>query len=197
MIYIPVLLAVLFLAADALLLWLPPFKFNGRELLKYWLWAAAANLWLLASMGPAAPFALMQISYFGLVNGLVLLAITDWRQKEVYNLHLGALLLLGGLSALWQTESKFWLLYLNFAVWLAVLLVVANKRTDLGLGDAKMIACLALYFPFTQWLEVMMLAFGTSLLFGLAGLVLKKLSLRTEFAFMPFLLLGVLLEMTR
>jgi len=192
--YINVFLAVLCFAAAAALLRLAPFKLSGRPWGGWLGGAAAVNLWLLAALGFSSPFAPITLGYFGLVNGLFLMTVSDLRQREVYDLHFLALLPLGLVSAFWQAGSGFWLMYLTFAILLAVLYLVSSKRADLGWGDSKMIACLALYFPFTRWLEVMMLALGAALLFGLGGILLKKLTARTEFAFMPFLLLGVLLE---
>jgi prepilin signal peptidase PulO-like enzyme (type II secretory pathway) len=59
-----------------------------------------------------------------------------------------------------------------------------------------MIACMSLFFPFSSWLEIMLVSLGVAMIYGLIGVAAKKKTMQTEFPFMPFLLIGVLLELT-
>lgn len=192
--YVTVWLTVLGVALVAVSLRLPPFGLRGQAWGKGLAVAAVVNLWLAAMLGFKTEFYPLLPAYFWLINCLYLAVLTDIKSHEVYDLHFYALLVGGAVSAFWQPSVKFWLLYLSFLLLLAVLSIVAARRADLGMGDARMIACMALYFPFTRWLEVMLMALGLAMLYGLFGVLTKRKTMQTAFAFMPFLLLGVLLE---
>ena len=84
--------------------------------------------------------------------------------------------------------------YALFLLLLGVLFLLSRKRPELGMGDSRMIACMALYFSMTGWMEIMVASLGCALLYGLGGIVLQKKNLKSELPFMPFLLLGVLIE---
>lgn len=146
--------------------------------------AAAAAFWNLDAMTAAARVYL--------INLLLLTAVTDLKERQIYDLHFYALVL-GGMVSAFLEEGTF-ARYALFLLLLGVLFLLSRKRPELGMGDSRMIACMALYFSLTGWMEIMVASLGCALLYGLGGIVLRKKNLKSELPFMPFLLLGVLIE---
>jgi prepilin signal peptidase PulO-like enzyme (type II secretory pathway) len=196
MLYLFALLAVLGFAADALLLRVKPFCLGGREWQKYLLFAGVVNLWAFGALLASDVNTPLKVSYFLLVNGLFLMTVTDLREQQVYDLHFIILLLVGLISAFFQAKTPFWLMYLTFFIIFGVLFIISKINSSLGQGDSRMIACMSLFFPFSSWLEIMLVSLGVAMIYGLIGVAAKKKTMQTEFPFMPFLLIGVLLELT-
>ena len=77
----------------------------------------------------------------------------------------------------------------------AVLLLVAMliKKNSVGLGDIKMVAACGLICGFTGVFFVMVRAALAILVYSLIMLIFKKLKLKSELPFAPFLLFGALI----
>lgn len=181
------LTAALLWILNALLSGRRPLCLEGRK--KWWFLTAAAavNLWTTLSPG-AKPGDVL------LVNVLLWMAATDLRERMLYDVHF-YILLLGGL--IWTALQSLSLLTsrsLLFLVLLGVLFLASRKSGQLGMGDSRTIAALALYFPLSGWMEVMLLSLGGAMVWGVWGLLRKKKTMKTEFPFAPFLLAGVLIE---
>lgn len=171
-----------------------PVSLTGTQL--RWAQAAAlfVNCWIAAAGGKNGYSAMLCLSRVLIINGLLLMTITDLKERMVYDIHFYVLLLAGAATAFFQPEAGFIGMYLFFLLLFGVLFLAARKNDGLGMGDSRMIACLALYFPFSRWMEVMLLSLGTALVYGLIGIVRKKKTLKTAMPFFPFLLIGVLIE---
>lgn len=173
----------------------PPLQLKRkRTILLYRLAAAAVNLWTLAALWRTEFSISKAVSWTILANILFLMTATDLLERMVYNIHL-YLMLLGGVTiSMFTFEAAVIGRYIFFLLLFGILFLVSRKKKGLGSGDSRVIACMALYFPFSQWMEIMLLALGSALLYGVAGILRKKKSLRTEVPFMPFMLFGTLSE---
>ena len=186
-------LAALSWGADAALTSRRPFSLEGARRRICLLMALGVKLWTAAALLPD-PSPVRACSWFFLANGLFLTAVTDLLEQMVYDVHFYALLLGGAVSAFLRPEISFPGNCLLFLAVLGVLFLISRRKPGLGMGDSRMIACMALYFPLSRWMEVLLLSLGAAMLYGLLGMVRKQKNLKTELPFMPFLLMGVLLE---
>ncbi|MDP3784957.1 MAG: prepilin peptidase [bacterium] len=91
-----------------------------------------------------------------------------------------------------QITPTFFLLSFLPALFL-LLLHLASQGRWMGLGDAKLMAGGGLFLGFPAILSALFFAFWLGSLFGLALIVLKKYSFKSEMPFGPFLILGMLL----
>lgn len=131
---------------------------------------------------------------FALTNGLLMMTVTDMREHMVYDVHFFITLAGGIVTAVSLLSIGTAGRVLLFLFMLSVLYLAGKRSSGIGFGDTRMIACLALYFSFTEWMEVMLLALGSSLIFSAAAVLLKKKTMKSEIPFMPFLLFGTAAE---
>lgn len=192
--FIPFLLAAVCFSVLSALAGKAPLGLAGKK--RRWFLVAAGVVLLLS----AAAFALRQtapisqLSYFFLVSCLCLLAATDYLEFSVYDLHF-RVLLLGGIAGAFLTSGLGFIAALvRFAVLYGLLLLLARKNPQLSVGDSQVIAALSLYFPLARWTEIILLALFAALLYGIARILVKQASFRSEIPFMPFLLTGVVIE---
>jgi leader peptidase (prepilin peptidase)/N-methyltransferase len=82
------------------------------------------------------------------------------------------------------------------AAYVVLLLLALVSRGQFGLGDVTLGGILGLTLGFIDarmpW-EALLLAFVTSGVVSLVGLITRRLTLRSDLAFGPYLLLGALL----
>lgn len=194
MAWITILLAVTGMSVLFVLAGRRPLTLEGRKRKWFLLGAAAVNLLAAAALLLGEGNVPWQISRFYLINGMYLAAATDLLEKSVYELHYRLLLLGGAISAFLQEGTTFFAMYLTFGVLYGLLFLVSRRNGQLGMGDSQMIACLALYFPLPRWTEVVLLALLGAMLCGLAGIAMKKKTIKSELPFIPFLLGGTIIE---
>jgi len=165
-----------------------------KDRLKYCLAVIAVNAYCLASiiMGPKALAEI--IGRFALSNLLFMMTVTDLKERMIYDVHFYALLLGGAVKLILSFNLGMLFRVVFFLILLGVLNLASKKNPGLGMGDSRVIACTALYFSFSRWMEVMIISLGCAMIYGLAGLIIKKATMKTEVPFMPFLLFGVLAE---
>lgn len=99
------------------------------------------------------------------------------------------------------------LLPLNpFVTWLNVLLGVVLlggglaglstlTKGQIGMGDAKIFAILAVYFGGKSAFMILMYSLVVSALVGLVMIAFRKANRKTEIPFVPFILIGVIVEL--
>ena len=159
-----------------------------------WKWYAVAvvilNLWCAIWLGQTGLVKLLL--HFTLANSLLLMTATDLKETMVYDIHFYVVLLTGVLGNLIQFNTLVPRLGF-FLLLMGVFFLVSRRREELSAGDSRMIAVLALYYPFNEWMEVMLLALGSAMVYGIIGILRKKKTLKTQMPFMPFLLIGVLM----
>ncbi len=171
-----------------------PLALEGKVRRWFLIAAAGVNVWILAASWLTDASVKEQFGRFILVNGLLLMAATDLKERMIYDIHFYALLLLGVAGLLSPPWSGMLGRLFFFLLLFSVLFLISRKKTGLGMGDFRIIACLALYLPASRWMEVMILALGGAMIYGLFGVLKKKKTLQTEIPFLPFLLAGVLID---
>ena len=192
--FLPVIINVSAFSATCFLLGKKPFTLSGNQRIKAT--ALVGNSYLLLTISQLywlrAKSALFEQAL--LICLMCFLTINDIKEKQVFDIHLNLLMLCGLLgSPLWMNMIPI-TSYLLFGVLYLVLLAVAKRRNTFSIADAKAAACLTLYFSFSAYLEVMILALGFAVVVSIAGMLTKKANLKTELPFMPFLLIAILVE---
>ncbi len=136
------------------------------------------------------------VPVFLLINGLYILTLDDIQTRQMRTIQL-YLLIAGGAFSAFLSESNGWIgRFLLFAMLFSVLHVFAKrKNSGFGTGDAKVIAALALYLDFSGLFQVLFVAFAAGLFYGLGLMLLKKATMKTTLPFLPFLLVGAVLNL--
>lgn len=119
--------------------------------------------------------------------------VIDFKYKELANewnvaLAISSLfLVLFQGKELFQTRLMAWgILTVFFFGWWVF-------STGLGFGDVKLIAATSFLLTGSQVMPYLVLVLSLAILFGLSVMVIQRKGLKTEFAFGPFLILGILL----
>ena len=106
----------------------------------------------------------------------------------------GLLLVASAVSGSWWPLGRA--LASGAAAYVVLLLLALVSRGQFGLGDVTLGGILGLTLGFIDarmpW-EALLLAFVTSGVVSLVGLITRRLTLRSDLAFGPYLLLGALL----
>lgn len=187
---------VLAMLASFVSLGYQPFKLKGKA---RWLWLFGifgVNFWCVTALELFGCETLEGISGSLLVNLLSLMSITDLREKMVYHIHFYCLLGIGIVSAFIPSQDVFWMRFLVFGCALGIFWLLSRKRQDVGGIDLRSLSCLALYFPFSRWFETVLLTLFCAMIWGLAGIIIRKKNMKSEIPFLPFMLIGTLLEYT-
>lgn len=127
-------------------------------------------------------------------NLLAAVTTTDLHEKMIYELHTYILLGAGVVVAIFGSNGE-WLArgIVTFLLFCAFFLI--SRRESIGMGDGQIMACLALYFPLTRWMEIIILALGSAAIYGLASVIIKKKTWKTQVPFAPFLTAGLYVEL--
>lgn len=188
------IMAVLGCGTDLWLARRPPLLLTGVALRVYAVTAFALHLTAtLCSFSDGTPL-FQQALWLFMFGTLFLMSATDLREKMVYDIHSGALLAGGAVCALTAQGGIAFGRYIFCVAVSGVLFFVMRGKLQLGAGDSRAIAALTLYFPLSAWMEIMILALGTAGLYGILKIILRKGTVKTEMAFMPFLLGSALVE---
>lgn len=73
------------------------------------------------------------------------------------------------------------------------LLYLITKGKGMGFGDVKLAIFMGLFLGFPKIIVAMYIAFVVGAIFGLIGMVFKKMTKKTKISFGPFLILGTLI----
>jgi leader peptidase (prepilin peptidase)/N-methyltransferase len=74
-------------------------------------------------------------------------------------------------------------------------LYLITKGKGMGFGDVKLAVFMGLFLGWPNIIVAMYVAFVTGALFGLVGMVSKKMTKKTQIPFGPFLILGTLVAL--
>ena len=174
----------------------PPLCLKGRARLYCFALFCLANLWIFGVSILRIPQSSVYVQWVLLANTLAWMAVTDLHEQAVYDVHCAVLVLGGIVSAFFQLGGAFWTRTLAAAVIYVALWLSARKKNGLGMGDLRIIAALALYFPLSGWMESVLLSLLLTLISGVVYVMRRGGTWKTELPFMPFLLIGVLVEIT-
>lgn len=138
--------------------------------------------------------------YFTIMYSLLLLALLDWRDKIVPNRWLAVLM---GIRLLFLTGDV-----IAYPLqWTAILLssgigflggsflfLAASvfSKKGIGMGDVKLIGVMGFYLGFQVLMSSLVITLSITVLFSLFMLLTKKMSLKSEIPFVPFLAVGTI-----
>lgn len=164
---------------------------------------------LTVSIGLAAEFFLFAYSiwkisrYLVLAAALFFIAWIDWQSRRIPNRILKMLLTVRGilLAAEWLTYPK-----LGLAVLLSALLgaaigggmfLIAHfiSKGGVGMGDVKLFIVIGSYMGSGSIMTAVFLSVMSSAFYSIAMLLLKKIKLKEEIPFAPFIFVGTVLTM--
>ena len=164
---------------------------------------------LTVSIGLAAEFFLFAYSiwkisrYMVLAAALFFIAWIDWQSRRIPNRILKMLLTVRGilLAAEWLTYPK-----LGLAVLLSALLgaaigggmfLIAHfiSKGGVGMGDVKLFAVIGCYVGSGSIMSVAFLSALSGAVYSISMLLLKKIKLKEEIPFAPFIFVGTMLTM--
>lgn len=146
-------------------------------------------------------FILKVIRYWMLMYGLLLLALIDVRRQIIPN---KALLVIAGIRTLLLVGECICFpqlcmeIMLSAAVGLAgggLLFLLAGiiARKGIGMGDVKLIAIMGYCLGFQVLMSDLVITLTLTVLAGVAALLFKKVSLRSELPFAPFAAAGTVI----
>lgn len=170
-----------------------------------WLYVSAAvsGIGLMAEFYMFSYGILKTARYLILLEALFYIAWIDWNEKRIPNKIL--LLLLGVRGALLILE---WIVYPGYGGELLLftisgillgggmfLLASLISRGGLGMGDVKLFAVAGSYMGGSSILAAAFLAVLVSAVYSVVMLLLKRIKLKEEIPFAPFILVGIMLTM--
>lgn len=125
----------------------------------------------------------------GILIALALNAWQDIRKREIYLILTGGLVLYGIINIIWNRNNLLeYLASIGISVMFIGLSIVAPE--GIGMGDAILLMALALNLPISKYLIVLCLTFLIAGGWAMVLLGILKKGKKTEFPFVPFLLLG-------
>lgn len=141
--------------------------------------------------------------YWILMYGLLLLGIFDGDRKRIPNRALLFLLAVRTcfLAAECIVFPEFWMeIVLSACAGLGggsglLLLTVFFAKKGIGMGDVKLVGTAGYYLGFQVLMSDLIVTMAFMLLVGAGGLLSKKISLKTELPFAPFLAAGTILTL--
>ena len=166
-------------------------------------------LLILVLVGFIAEFSLFQygflkiLRYLILLTGLFLIAWIDQKEKRIPNKILMILLILRVfiLAAEWLMYPEFGL-SMAFSAGLGMLfggglffVAYLVSRGGIGFGDVKLFAVIGVYMGSGSIFSVVFLTVVVSAVYSIVMLILKKIKLKEEIPFAPFVLIGAILSM--
>lgn len=128
------------------------------------------------------PLVITDIKFRRLPNKLTVSAFFLGLTFSLVNAFLERSWVLFKFSILYSISSFIFFLFLNFA-----------SRGGMGFGDMKlgaMIGSLLFFLPWTDYVAIYFVAFGSGSIFGVLLMVLKKANRKSRIAFGPFILAG-------
>ncbi len=119
---------------------------------------------------------------------LLPIAITDFRTKLIPNKLLALGIALGFFTAIFSEEISILNVLMSFAVCGGIMMAISLlTKGALGMGDAKLFACIGIFLGIQMTLGVIFLSAILSGLVGLFLLVFKKVDGKTTIPFAPFI----------
>ena len=161
----------------------------------YW----SAGVWLLICVGLwlMAEGSLDVIRFADLTFTYVLLALVDGRNRIVPDCilvcFLAGQLLIGSACVLPDDLLRC---VLEGAIFAALILFFAwVSRGRIGMGDAKLLGVTAMTAGWTYTVQMIFLGLALSFAYSIWLLLFRRLSMETEFPFVPFLAMGIAIHM--
>lgn len=130
------------------------------------------------------------------VNLLSVLAIMDLKTMELDSVLIYCFIALSAISSFFIPEAVFWQVMIFAVTITGILWLISIKsKKSLGLGDVKVILCIALMFNINKTIGIIFLSLLLSLVVGLMYIFIKKGDIHTELPFVPFLLISTIVNL--
>lgn len=141
-------------------------------------------------------FILYYFSIYLLINILLIIAIIDYKTKYIPDILILVLLALGMWTMFVIPDVSFYNPLLTSII-LFLVLLIANKvsKDSIGMGDVKLIPVISLFLGFSNIFSVIFISLLLSLIFGVILIIKDKKDIKTEIPFVPFIFIGVLLNL--
>lgn len=143
------------------------------------------------------------IRYLVLIAALSLIARIDQKNKRIPNRILKVLLAIRGVLLVME-----WLMFPKLGVAIMIsavsgalfgggmfLLAHCLSKGGVGMGDVKLLAVIGIYMGSDSIMATAFLSVVISAIYSIAMLALKKINLKEEIPFAPFILIGTVLTM--
>lgn len=121
---------------------------------------------------------------------LLLISIFDIRTKTIPNRYLAVCLVFGLFTALLNSGACITVIASALAIGAVLALISCISKGGIGMGDAKLLACISLYLGLGSTLAALTAATIASGIYGLMLIMVRKADRKKQIAFAPFALIG-------
>lgn len=129
-----------------------------------------------------------------LIGFLVFFSYEDIRERKISNKFVAAMIAVGIILAAVPLSAEAFIRSFICAAVTAAAAFLTEKlsKGGLGRGDVFILAATGLYIGGVSMLAVVFMSLLALFLFSVAGLLLKKLNMKSRLPYIPFLLIGVI-----
>lgn len=132
-------------------------------------------------------FSVLFFSNVILIAALLLISIIDVRSKIIPNKLIIMIIAVGVITLVLDNNSSIINALLGFIICGGIIAIISFiTKGDIGMGDAKLFACIGIFFGLQTTLGIMLTATMISGLAGLTLLALGKANRKTVLPFAPF-----------
>lgn len=129
-------------------------------------------------------YSLMLVIMFGV-------AYIDYKTKIVDPILLLVILTIGLIFCFLRNDVVFYNPIITAIIFFGIFYLIRKiKKSDMGMGDLKLLSANALIYGFPNIMGVIFYSLIVSLIFGVITIIFKKKNLKYELPFAPFVLIG-------
>lgn len=126
---------------------------------------------------------------------MFLLSLWDLKEKTVPSLLIYILMMICMFSMFINPYSSVInCIITGIVLTIAMFFIYKISKNKIGGGDVKVISALGFAMGYPQTFNILFSAMTMAIIWGLGLVILKKADLKTEFAFLPFLTIGFILN---
>ena len=124
----------------------------------------------------------------------IYLVFYDIRYKKVPNKIILLLFFIISFNILNNNGNLYYSLINGTLAFITFYLINAFSKGGLGIGDCKYAAIISMFFGYYFWLQSVMISSIIAIIISLILLKLKRINVKTKIPFIPFLVLGWVLN---
>lgn len=152
---------------------------------------SAAAVIVLHLKHPNAVYNYLCVAFLGILKCL---ALEDMQKTEIDKILSVILLMFGFIIAFFVPSGTAWKIMLFTAILMLLMYLFHIKSKDaLGKGDVICIGAATLCFTFENVFSLMIYTLVSCLIYGIIQVLLKKISAKQGIAFVPFLVIGIIM----
>lgn len=126
------------------------------------------------------------------MNIILVLAVEDIISKSISNIVISVGIIVGIVTSFFVPDTTFFLVIARTAVIVSILTLVSIKtKQAIGMGDVLCMGIISLCTTLTDFMGHMITGLFFSLIYSVVAMILKKKNMKTEIALLPFLFVGV------